>query len=107
MELREHPELTGYYVSPSGEVYSNLRGGMVKKKPSLHGNGYYTMSVSKKGRHIGAYYVHQLVAETYLGERPDGLVIDHIDRDRHNNSADNLRYVTQQENIIYIILGKS
>jgi hypothetical protein len=41
---------------------------------------------------------HHLVAEAFIGVRPEGLVIDHIDRNRSNNFADNLRYVSYQDN---------
>lgn len=45
-----------------------------------------------------ATYIHTLVCETFIGERPNGYVIDHIDRNKHNNRVDNLRYVTIKEN---------
>lgn len=41
---------------------------------------------------------HKLVALTFIGERPEGLVIDHIDNDSNNNHADNLQYITIQLN---------
>lgn len=43
-------------------------------------------------------YIHKLVAEYFIGERPEGYVIDHIDGNYLNNRVDNLRYVTQKEN---------
>ena len=46
-----------------------------------------------------ATYIHTLVAEAFIGERPKGYVIDHIDTDIYNNRADNLRYVTIKENL--------
>ena len=103
MELREHPELTGYYVSPCGDVYSYGRWGRLQKKKATvrKKDGYCCMSIKHPIRgHIGAYYLHHIVAETYLGKRPAGLVIDHIDRDKQNNSISNLRYVTQQSNLL-------
>jgi hypothetical protein len=39
-------------------------------------------------------YVHHLVAEAFIGPRPDGCEINHIDTDRRNNRADNLEYLT-------------
>lgn len=43
-------------------------------------------------------YIHTLVAETYLGVRPEGMVIDHIDGNKSNNHLSNLRYTTVAEN---------
>lgn len=43
--------------------------------------------------------VHKIVALTYLGERPEGLVIDHINGLNQDNSCDNLQYITHKENI--------
>ena len=45
------------------------------------------------------YYVHRLVAETLI-ENPEELPeVDHKDSDKTNNSVDNLRWVTRQENM--------
>jgi transcriptional regulator of met regulon len=54
---------------------------------------------SKKEKKYHKKTLHSLVAEAFLGERPEGLVIDHIDRDKLNNNVSNLRYITNQENI--------
>jgi hypothetical protein len=42
--------------------------------------------------------IAHLVAETHIGKRPEGLVIDHIDGNKENNRLDNLRYITPEEN---------
>ena len=43
--------------------------------------------------------VHRLVAETFL-DNPQGLTeIDHINRDKSDNSVTNLRWVTHSENM--------
>lgn len=36
--------------------------------------------------------IHKLVAHAFLGERPEGHQIHHIDGDRFNNRANNLQY---------------
>ena len=41
---------------------------------------------------------HKLVALTWIGPRPEGMEIDHLNGDILNWSADNLEYVTPAEN---------
>jgi hypothetical protein len=61
--------------------------------PSVNRVGYECVCINGKKR-----MVHILVASAFLGERPNGLVIRHIDGDSLNNSADNIAYGTQREN---------
>lgn len=44
------------------------------------------------------YSVHRLVYETFFGEIPEGMVIDHINGIRDDNRIENLRCITQSEN---------
>lgn len=55
-----------------------------------------------------AEFVHRLVARTFIGPCPPGLVVNHKDGDRGNNHRDNLEYVTTRENNVHAIreLGK-
>lgn len=90
------------YVSEDGRVFSMVRGGKLREmKQHLkrgYNGGYLMTSVDarKTGRHD--YPVHRLVAMAFI-PNPDGLTeIDHIDRNRQNNSIENLRWVTRYEN---------
>lgn len=42
--------------------------------------------------------IHILVAEAFLGPRPDGLICCHKDGNKENNCADNLRWDTHASN---------
>lgn len=60
----------------------------------LHKNQrYYKTSIKKKN-----VYLHRAVWEYHNGAIPEGLMIDHIDRDRSNNNISNLRLVTPKGN---------
>lgn len=88
-----------YQVSNKGQIKSTERfgtkGGILKG--SLRG-GYHRVILTKqnKSRH---YSVHRLVAETFIPNAENKKTIDHIDTDRLNNSVDNLRWVTDKENV--------
>ena len=64
---------------------------------SIQNSGYKYFQVQRDAKRINKLF-HHLVAEMFIGERPDGLVIDHIDQNKLNNNVNNLRYVTQKEN---------
>lgn len=93
-----------YEVSDQGNVRSVDRyvpgktGPQFKKgvslKPGVNIHGYIHFRLS--GRTLTA---HSLVAAAFIGERPKGCVIDHLNEKRSDNRAMNLEYVTQAENI--------
>ena len=60
----------------------------------LKKNGYYRKNVRLSNGKRMAKYLHQLI----LGDAPDGMVVDHINRDRNDNRRANLRFVTVQQN---------
>lgn len=68
------------------------------KRFGLHkGNRYYKRTKSKNGIK-STVFLHREVWEYHNGKIPQGMMIDHIDRDRTNNSISNLRIVNAKEN---------
>src|ERR1051326_4973597 len=99
------PGYEGWYdVSDSGRVRrarktKGARIGHVRKM-CLAGRGYLHVTLYRGGRHtLRCIAVHRLVAAAFLGECPQGLEVDHIDGNRLNNAASNLRYIARQENL--------
>lgn len=77
-----------YMVSTEGEVM-NIRFGRLLK-PRDNGHGYLKV-VLRSGGQSHERYVHHLVAAAFVRAYEEGGRVGHIDRDRRNNRADNLR----------------
>jgi hypothetical protein len=88
-----------YEVSNFGNVRRKLLSGNYKElKCSSMNRGYKYFQQRRDGKRIN-HLIHHIVAQLFLGERPENKVIDHIDRDKLNNKVSNLRYCTQLENM--------
>lgn len=96
-----------YQVSNKGNVrrltFTNNQ--VTKKKihsitPTDNGNGYLIVGL-RNGSKRRNFYVHRLVAEAFCEKASRGNVVNHIDHNRSNNTAENLEWCTQKQNIIY------
>jgi len=96
-----------YYINRKGEVKSSK--GSVERilKHIKHNSGYPSVKLTQrigKGK-ILTILVHKLVAFAFLdtpplpyGQKVGHCCIDHIDEDKSNCHADNLRWITVREN---------
>lgn len=91
LPIKDYP---GYEISNFGHVRNG------KQYITVHRNnsGYYRVALCKHSEKE-YFFIHHLVAEYFIGPRPDGKVVMHIDSNRMNNYVSNLRYGTQSENI--------
>jgi hypothetical protein len=63
-----------------------------------HGNGYLRVDLTVDGK-VKKYLAHRVIYAMYTNTSMDhNLDIDHIDRDKHNNSIHNLRLATRSQN---------
>lgn len=60
---------------------------------SIGKKGYYKTSIDKR-----FYLIHRIVWEMHNGEIPEGLMVDHKDRNKTNNCIDNLRLASNSQN---------
>lgn len=87
-----------YEISNLGNCRKRLKKGAFKSiEGSVMNRGYRYFQVQRDGKRINKLF-HEMVALTFIGPRPDNLVIDHIDRNKLNNNVSNLRYISQKEN---------
>jgi hypothetical protein len=82
-----------YLVSDLGRV-NGPRGDLTQ---CVDRKGYRSVSLTANGRRVKRA-VQRLVAEAFIGPRPDGCVVRHRDGDNTHNAATNLRYGTPAEN---------
>lgn len=91
-----------YEVSSCGRIrrVANGHGAVAGRmlSPNPNKKGYLRACLCRDGK-AKQGRVHTLVAEAFIGPRPEGCEVDHIDGNRQNNHVSNLRWVTPKENI--------
>lgn len=103
LEFRKIPSLQFLYeVNGDGTIIRNVKSKRhlkLFKKSHNSDTEYWCTQVNIK-KHIRKVFVHRVVAECWLGARPEGMQVDHIDRNSLNNNWHNLRYVTKSEQML-------
>ena len=101
-EWREMHDYPGYSVSNHGNVRGKS-GKILKRMYSERGGNYPFVNLTRRSNEGNMFRknanIHVLVAEFFIGPRPLGMVIDHLDGDRDNCYFENLEYITQLENV--------
>lgn len=105
---KDIPGLTGYQVSDFGSVRSRLRRGNYKfkytqkyrlLKKCISTSGRYTVSVPMgRNGNYGHKTLYFLVMLAFVGPRPKGFDIAHLNGDHQDDRLVNLKYCTHKEN---------
>lgn len=104
LDIKKIPGTIGYYASRCGKIFGTDKQDILYElNQYINNSGYYSVTLRKTRvvNHDLINYramAHRLIAITFVEGYEKGLVVDHIDRNRLNNHADNLRWVTPSVN---------
>ena len=98
----------GRVRSKTREVRCKTKGGVecvkvIKEKlltPHLGQYGYYVIALRGEDGKAKYPYLHRLLAQTFIPNPDNKPMIDHKDRNKLNNSLNNLRWATASENTL-------
>ena len=86
-----------YQVSACGRVKNSITNKILTNNTLA--SGYQIVRLSNDEGVIKPLYVHHLVGKAYI-PFIEGCQLDHIDRNKSNNSVENLRYLTPSQNCL-------
>lgn len=85
-------------TSTSGRVYERVFKGKVLR-PTVHRDGYHEVVITRDDKARRTFTVHILVCTAFHGEKPQpDYEVRHLNGDRLDNRAENLRWGTRSEN---------
>lgn len=90
----------GYEVSSLGRVRSLKFGKEKFLKPGNNGWGYLVVNLCKDGK-VKRMKVHRLVASAFIPNPLNLETVNHKDKNRTNNNAGNLEWMTRTDNLAY------
>jgi hypothetical protein len=98
VRIKRIPGFPDYSVTTAGEIFSFKRKVPLRLKPRVSkSTGYPGVSLCRNGK-AHTVNVHTAVAIAFLGPRPEGQVVRHLDGDSENCDVSNLAYGSHIEN---------
>lgn len=89
-------DFPNYEVSNLGNVRNKKTGKY--RNPTIDTQGYKSIALTNDS-YLKTVRVHVLVARMFIGPRPNGYDINHVDGNKLNNAVSNLEYCTRSDNV--------
>lgn len=90
-----------YQVSNYGRVKRYFKNGKENFLVGKKDKDGYTWVILSKNQRKKYIHVHRLVADAFVPNTEDKPQVNHKDRNKQNNSANNLEWVTCSENMLH------
>ena len=103
----KYPQVRGkYFISDQGRYKSKMKNGKFYYSLGGKKNGYYALTILYKGEKIAEPYMHDLVAEAFIGPMNDNEIVHHINENKTDNNIQNLRIQTASQHVRHHNEGK-
>lgn len=97
--MRDIPGYEGLYaITSCGKVWSHLNNKFLKTRVTKKGYEAVVFTINRK---VHNFFVHRLVAITYLNNPNNLSEINHKDKNTLNNSLNNLEWCDRKYNVNY------
>jgi len=91
-QIKDYPN---YSITEDGVIFSNITN---KALAPFNNNGYLRIGLSKDNKRK-KFLVHRLIAEAFIPNDQNNLLINHKDGNKMNNHISNLEWCTYSENL--------
>tara|TARA_R110000868_G_scaffold54175_1_gene169627 strand:- start:44 stop:556 length:513 start_codon:yes stop_codon:yes gene_type:complete len=91
-QIKDYPN---YSITEDGVIFSNITN---KVLTPFNSNGYLRIGLSKDNKRK-KFLVHRLIAEAFIPNDKNNLLINHKDGNKMNNHISNLEWCTYSENL--------
>ena len=92
---RNHRQFPGHAFSNLGRVYSYYQRIIMQQQTN---QTYWKLTWQGKD-----YRVHRIIAQLFVSNPEHLPVVDHVNEDKHDNRACNLRWCTQEQNMAFYL----
>ncbi len=94
------PELSEYYINSEGVIKN--KHGKILRTFDINTGGYIRWC-NRNNKIFKRYFIHRLIALTFIPNLEEKLVVNHIDGNKKNNDISNLEWCTHKENTQHAI----